>query len=138
MIMILNTWWSSIIYIGFLLFRRMVAVKKNIYYFSQHKIFYANMVSSYKFLSIIYIFCKITISMQIIFTILISKLREKKYKCMLKKLNKSWLKPWCCYICPQPQCLQIYFKSKPIKQNKLKSGQDKIRLDEIKSGRLKI
>ena len=41
------------------------------------------------------------------------------------------LEPWCCYIVFQPQSLQIYFKSKPI--NKIKSGQDKIRLDEIKS-----
>ena len=41
------------------------------------------------------------------------------------------LKPWCCYIGSQPQSLQICFKSKPI--NKIKSGQDKIRFDKIKS-----
>ena len=40
-----------------------------------------------------------------------------------KKLSK--LKPWCCYIGPQPQSLQICFKSKPI--NKIKSNLDKIR-----------
>ena len=41
------------------------------------------------------------------------------------------LKPWCCCIGSQPHSLQIYFKFKPI--NKLKSEQDKIRFDKIKS-----
>ena len=36
----------------------------------------------------------------------------------------------------QPQILQICFKSKPI--NKIKSRQDKIRFDKIKSRRNKI
>ena len=46
------------------------------------------------------------------------------------------LRPWCCYIGSQPQSLQIYFESKPL--NKIKSGQDKIIFDEIKSGQNKI
>jgi len=48
-----------------------------------------------------------------------------------RKKNSLKLEPWCCYIGSQPQSLQIYFKSKPI--NKIKSGQDKIRFDKIKS-----
>ena len=54
--------------------------------------------------------------------------REAKTKTKKESLK---LKPWCCYIGSQPQSLQICFKSKPI--NKIKSGQDKIRFDEIKS-----
>jgi len=56
--------------------------------------------------------------------------------CSPKKKKLSKLKLWCCYIGPQPQNLQIYFKFKPI--NKIKFGQDKITLDGIKSGQDKI
>ena len=48
-----------------------------------------------------------------------------------ERRERAKLEPWGCYIVFQPQSLQIYFKSKPI--NKIKSAQDKIRFDKIKS-----
>ena len=63
----------------------------------------------------------------------IVKIGIAKPKIILSPQNekKTKLKPWCCYIGSQPQSLQIFFKYKPI--NKIKSGQDKIRFDKIKS-----
>ena len=47
-----------------------------------------------------------------------------------EKRGEPKLEPWCCNIFSAPKLTNL-FKSKPI--NKIKSGQDKIRFNKIKS-----